>query len=133
MFNFLQKKKKIIKFVFNFTSKICHRNLLTNSFQGNFQRLKELDAEFCRSLLAENLALNFSAAGSFFSLYMLSSLSKIASVWIPLQAVVPIAGYVLVVFSLGWQGVLSGQSGFDPQYPYQEGVLSPPPLTEGDK
>ena len=43
---------------------------MTNSFQGNFQHLKELDAEFCRSLLAENLALNFSAAGSFFSLYM---------------------------------------------------------------
>ena len=76
-----------------------HINILTNSFQGNFQPLKELDAEFCRSLLAENLGLNFSAAGSFFRLYMRGSLSKIAAVWIPLQAVVPGAENVLVVFS----------------------------------
>ena len=49
MFNFVTKNFNLfVKFVYNFTSKICHKNLLTNSFQGNFQRLKELDAEFCR-------------------------------------------------------------------------------------
>ena len=44
MFNFVTKNFNLfVKFVYNFTSKICHKNLLTNSFQGNFQCLKELN------------------------------------------------------------------------------------------